>query len=91
MDLPTPAAGEPRRVDKIVIECKLLYGSLERTVAAGLEQTAAYMDRCAASTESFATRSSPRGPQPEVLANPSRSRIAEGQGFEPEAAPARSR
>ena len=35
-------------VDKIVIECKVLYGSLERTIAEGLEQTAAYMDRCAA-------------------------------------------
>jgi len=26
----------------------VLHGSLERTVAEGLEQTAAYMDRCAA-------------------------------------------
>ena len=40
--------GKAVRVDKIVIECKLLYGSLERTIAEGLEQTAAYMDRCAA-------------------------------------------
>jgi len=31
-----------------VIECKVLHGSLERTISAGLEQTAAYMDRCAA-------------------------------------------
>ena len=45
----SPAAGgKAARVDKIVIECKLLYGSLERTIAEGLEQTAAYMDRCAA-------------------------------------------
>ena len=35
------------RVDKVVIECKVLHGSPERTVAEGLEQTAAYMDRCA--------------------------------------------
>ena len=44
--------GEPRggvvRADRIVIECKVLHGSLERTIADGLEQTAAYMDRCAA-------------------------------------------
>ena len=31
-----------------MIECKVLHGSLERTIAEGLEQTAAYMDRCAA-------------------------------------------
>ena len=44
--------GEPPEeaapVDRIVIECKVLHGSLERTIAEGLEQTAAYMDRCAA-------------------------------------------
>jgi hypothetical protein len=40
--------GQAARVDKIVIECKVLHGSLERTIADGLEQTAAYMDRCAA-------------------------------------------
>ncbi len=40
--------GEDARVDRIVIECKVLHGSLERTIADGLEQTAAYMDRCAA-------------------------------------------
>ena len=34
---------------KVVIECKILYKSLEQTIAEGLEQTAAYMDRCAAS------------------------------------------
>ena len=31
-----------------MIECKVLHGSPERTIAEGLEQTAAYMDRCAA-------------------------------------------
>ena len=43
-----PGGGKALRVDKIVIECKLLYGHLEPTIAEGLEQTAAYMDRCAA-------------------------------------------
>ncbi len=33
---------------KVVIECKLLHKSLEQTIAEGLEQTAEYMDRCAA-------------------------------------------
>ena len=33
---------------KVVIECKILYKSLEQTIAEGLAQTAAYMDRCAA-------------------------------------------
>ena len=42
------AGGAPARVDKVVIECKVLHGGLERTVAEGLEQTAAYMDRCSA-------------------------------------------
>ena len=40
--------GEAARADRIVIECKVLHGSLERTIAEGLEQTAAYMDRCTA-------------------------------------------
>ena len=35
-------------VQRIVIECKLLHGSLDRTLARGLEQTRAYLDRCAA-------------------------------------------
>ena len=35
-------------VRKTVIECKLLRDSLARTVRDGLEQTRAYMDRCAA-------------------------------------------
>ena len=33
---------------KVVIECKVLHRSLEQTIAEGLEQTAEYMDRCAA-------------------------------------------
>ena len=51
------AAGEPpaggrtpeaeAELDRIVIECKVLHGSLERIIAEGLEQTAGYMDRCA--------------------------------------------
>ena len=40
------AAAPPAR--KFVIECKILHKSLERTIRDGLEQTAAYMDRCAA-------------------------------------------
>ena len=35
-------------VDRHVIECKVLHKSLERTLREGLEQTAAYMDRCGA-------------------------------------------
>ena len=38
--------GEQKR--RFVVECKLLHKSLEQTVATGLEQTAAYMDRCEA-------------------------------------------
>ena len=33
-------------VQQVVIECKLLYKSLEQTITAGLDQTRAYMDRC---------------------------------------------
>ena len=36
------------RTRKIVIECKVLHKSLEQTVAEGVEQTAGYMDLCAA-------------------------------------------
>ena len=36
------------RMRKFVIECKVLHKGLDRTIADGLEQTAAYMDRCAA-------------------------------------------
>ena len=38
--------GEQTR--KVVVECKVLHKSLEQTIAEGLEQTAGYMDRCAA-------------------------------------------
>ena len=33
---------------KFVVECKILHKGLERTIAEGLDQTAEYMDRCAA-------------------------------------------
>ena len=36
----------PGGLQKAVIELKILYGSLERTLEKGLEQTWAYMDRC---------------------------------------------
>ena len=36
------------RTRKFVVECKILHKSLETTVRQGLEQTAGYMDRCAA-------------------------------------------
>ena len=36
------------QVQRSVIELKILYGSLERTIAEGLEQTCKYMDRCGA-------------------------------------------
>ena len=36
------------RTRKFVVECKILRGSLASTVRDGVEQTAAYMDRCAA-------------------------------------------
>ena len=42
------AGGEPARHARVVIECKVLHKSLERTIRDGLEQTATYMDRCAA-------------------------------------------
>ena len=37
-----------RRTQKVVIECKVLHRGFERTLREGLEQTRAYMDRCAA-------------------------------------------
>ena len=40
-----PQGGRERRW---VVECKLRHGDLERTIAEGLAQTRAYMDRCAA-------------------------------------------
>ncbi len=46
---PVPGAARPgQAVQKVVVECKVLYKSLEATVRAGVEQTRAYMDRCAA-------------------------------------------
>ena len=40
-----PQGGRERRW---VVECKVWRGGLERTIAEGLEQTRAYMDRCGA-------------------------------------------
>ena len=51
-DAPSGGGGafpdDPARADKAVIECKVLRAGLDRTIAEGLDQTAAYMDRCAA-------------------------------------------
>ena len=44
---PQPGRG-PHAAMRVVIECKVLRSSLERTVREGVEQTARYMDRCAA-------------------------------------------
>ena len=38
----------PQGMQRFVIECKVRWQSLERTIAEGLEQTAGYMDRCGA-------------------------------------------
>ena len=43
-----PAGAPPERTRRMVIECKLLRGSLEETIRTGLEQTRAYLDRCGA-------------------------------------------
>ena len=40
-----PLPGDGMEV-RTVIECKVLHGSLERTILNGIEQTLAYMDRC---------------------------------------------
>ena len=45
---PQPSPEEPHAAGRFVIECKVLRKSLEQTVRQGLEQTAGYMDRCAA-------------------------------------------
>ncbi len=44
-----PVFGDGRsgqEVQRVVVECKVLYKSLAQTVRVGLEQTLAYMDRC---------------------------------------------
>ena len=38
----------PGGEQRFVIECKILRGSLDKTLEKGLSQTAGYMDRCAA-------------------------------------------
>ncbi|MEA3385018.1 MAG: ATP-binding protein [Thermodesulfobacteriota bacterium] len=38
--------GGKGEIQKVVIELKILYKSLEKTITDGLKQTAAYMDRC---------------------------------------------
>ena len=43
-----PSAAPPDRTRRMVIECKVLRRSLNETIRVGLEQTRAYMDRCAA-------------------------------------------
>ena len=42
------AVNPPGRAQKFVVECKVVRNGLDRTVAEGVEQTAGYMDRCAA-------------------------------------------
>ena len=43
-----PSGAPPERTRRMVIECKLLHGNLERTIREGLEQTRSYLDRCGA-------------------------------------------
>ena len=43
-----PAAAPPGRTRRMVIECKLLHRSLDRTIRDGLAQTRAYLERCGA-------------------------------------------
>ena len=43
-----PSGAPPARTRRMVIECKLLHGSLQRTIREGLEQTRSYLDRCGA-------------------------------------------
>ena len=43
-----PADAPPAQSRRMVIECKLLRGAMERTVREGLRQTRRYLDRCAA-------------------------------------------
>ena len=43
-----PAAAPSGRTRRMVIECKLLHRSLDRTIREGLAQTRAYLERCGA-------------------------------------------
>ena len=43
-----PGVAPGMTVDRYVVECKVRHGSVERTVAEGVAQTATYMDRCEA-------------------------------------------
>ena len=43
-----PSGAPPERTRRMVIECKLLRGTLEETIRTGLRQTRAYLDRCGA-------------------------------------------
>ena len=43
-----PQGGADGGAARYVVECKVRYGNLERTIAEGVAQTAAYLDRCAA-------------------------------------------
>ena len=38
----------PERTQRFVIECKLRWASLEKTISDGLAQTVGYMDKCGA-------------------------------------------
>ena len=38
--------GKEQNLQKIVLELKILYKSLEKTIETGLKQTYAYMDKC---------------------------------------------
>ena len=43
-----PAGAPPERTRRMVIECKLLRGGLERAIREGVAQTRGYLDRCGA-------------------------------------------
>ena len=43
-----PGDGDMRQARRTVIECKVLQANPDRSMRQGLEQTRAYMDRCAA-------------------------------------------
>ena len=52
----------PQDMQRLVIECKILRAKLEGTLAAGLPQTAGYMDRCGADAGHLVVFD--RGPKP---------------------------